>query len=67
MLKKGYQCVFAYTLDATKAKVQLTNILVVLEFSDVFSNELPGEVPNREVEFRIDLVPKIAPISIPPY
>ena len=40
---------------------------MVDEFSDVFSEELPGLPPNREIEFCIDLVPGAQPISIPPY
>lgn len=29
----------------------------------MFSNDLPGKPPTREVEFSIDLVPRIASIS----
>jgi hypothetical protein len=45
------------------------NIRVVLRFffSDVFSKELPGMPPDREVEFVIDLLPGTAPISKQPY
>jgi hypothetical protein len=39
------------------------NIHVVREFPDVFSEELPGMPPDREVEFVIDLLPRTAPIS----
>ena len=34
---------------------------------DVFSKELPGLPPPRELDFFIEFVPGIAPISIPPY
>ncbi|KAG8496936.1 hypothetical protein CXB51_008143 [Gossypium anomalum] len=37
------------------------------EFSDVFLEELPGLPPVREVEFGIELVPSITPISIALY
>jgi len=40
---------------------------VVNEFSDVFSEDLPGLPPKREVEFGIDVIPGTQPISIPPY
>ena len=43
------------------------NIHAVREFPDVFSEELPGMPPNREVEFVIDLLPGTAPISKRPY
>jgi hypothetical protein len=36
---------------------------VVKDFPDVFPEELPGMPPDMEVEFVIDLVPGIAPIS----
>jgi hypothetical protein len=33
----------------------------------VFPDELPGLPPDRDVEFGIELVPRIAPISRRPY
>jgi hypothetical protein len=35
----------------------------VLEFPDVFLEELPGMPPDRKVEFAIELIPGTAPIS----
>ena len=32
-----------------------------------FSEKLPRLPPNREIEFCIDLVSDIAPVSMPPY
>jgi hypothetical protein len=43
------------------------NIRVVRDYPDVFSKELLGMPPEREVEFVIDLLPGTAPISIRPY
>jgi hypothetical protein len=40
---------------------------LVRDFPDVFSEELPGMPPHREVEFAIDLLPGTAPISKRPY
>ncbi|WVZ89906.1 hypothetical protein U9M48_036254, partial [Paspalum notatum var. saurae] len=37
------------------------------EYPDVFPEELPGLSPDRDVEFRIDLVPSTAPVSKRPY
>jgi len=45
----------------------LCDIPVVCEFPDVFPEELPGLPPDREVEFKIELVPGTAPISRRPY
>ncbi|KAF3680585.1 hypothetical protein FXO38_02229 [Capsicum annuum] len=45
----------------------LKSISVVNEFLNVFSEVLLGVPPNREIEFRIDLLPDTQPISILPY
>ncbi|WVZ50992.1 hypothetical protein U9M48_002188 [Paspalum notatum var. saurae] len=42
-------------------------IPVVCDFPDVFPEELPGLPPDRDVEFKIDLIPGTAPISRRPY
>ena len=45
----------------------LADILVVCEFSYVFPDELPGLPPDREIEFKIELLLGTAPISQRPY
>ena len=45
----------------------LCDITMVCEFLDVFPEELPGLPPDRDVEFKIELVPGMAPISRRPY
>ena len=45
----------------------IVDIPVVCEFSDVFPNELPGLPPDRDVEFKIELLPCTTPISRRPY
>ena len=37
------------------------------EFPEVFSDDITELPPKREVEFAIDLVPGMSPISIVPY
>jgi hypothetical protein len=37
------------------------------EFTDVFSEDLPGMPPDRDVEFIIKLQPGTAPVSRRPY
>ncbi|XP_076958127.1 uncharacterized protein LOC143633766 [Bidens hawaiensis] len=56
----------AYVTEESKPK-EIKDVAIVSEFSNVFSNELPGIPPNREVEFRIDLMPGTAPIAKSPY
>ncbi|CAH1418425.1 unnamed protein product [Lactuca virosa] len=58
----------AYVLD-TRARdhISVSDVPVVREFADVFPEELPGIPPERQVEFRIDLVPGAASIAKAPY
>ncbi|WVZ80980.1 hypothetical protein U9M48_028410 [Paspalum notatum var. saurae] len=52
-----------YATELTEIK----KIPVVRDFLDVFPKELPGLPSDRDVEFRIELVPGTAPISKRPY
>ena len=40
---------------------------VVCEFLDIFLDELPGLPPDRDIEFKIKLIPGTVPISRRPY
>ena len=44
------------TMHHTEGK-RLADILVVCEYPDVFSDDLPGMPPDRNVEFSIELQP----------
>ncbi|XP_075473412.1 uncharacterized protein LOC142504429 [Primulina tabacum] len=50
-----------------EVELKLKDIPIVRDFPDVFPEELSGTVPNREVEFEINLVPCAAQISKAPY
>ena len=54
-------------VDRRQEGTRLKDIPIVKEFPDVFSDDLSGLPPNRAIEFVIELVPRIEPISIPPY
>ncbi|WVZ63040.1 hypothetical protein U9M48_012712 [Paspalum notatum var. saurae] len=54
------------TVNATELD-EIKKIPVVCDFPDVFPEELPGLPSDRDVEFRIDLVPGTAPVSKRPY
>ena len=43
--------------------MKLKDVPIVRDYSDVFLKELESLLPNREVEFKIDLVLGTAPIS----
>ena len=47
--------------------MKVGNIPVVCEFPDVFLEELPGLPPQREIDFKIELIPGAQPISKVPY
>ena len=44
----------------------LEYLSVLHEFEDVFQ-EIPGLPPRREIDFSIDLVPRVSPVSKTPY
>jgi hypothetical protein len=53
-------------LNQTKA-VALEDIRVVQEYLDVFLEELLGVPPDCDIEFLIELLPRMPPISKRPY
>ncbi|GKD41521.1 putative nucleotidyltransferase, ribonuclease H, partial [Tanacetum coccineum] len=53
--------------SAKEDEPKLSDISVVREFEDVFLEDLSGLPPQRQVEFRIDLVPGVTPIVKSPY
>ncbi|XP_073133341.1 uncharacterized protein [Henckelia pumila] len=67
-MKSGEE-VYLAIVGKVKKEVTLAieEIPIVQEFPDVFPEELPGVIPDREVEFEINLVPGAAPISKAPY
>ena len=67
LLQKGCEAYLAHVIDTSTLKVTLGSVPIVREFSNVFSKDLPRFPSNRELEFCIDLLPRTAPISIPPY
>ncbi|KAA3466629.1 DNA/RNA polymerases superfamily protein [Gossypium australe] len=66
-LRKGYESYLAFVLNTQESEVKIEAVPVVCEYLNVFSEELPGLPPIREVEFGIELVPGTTPISVTPY
>src|SRR4051812_10295306 len=50
-----------------KNQTTIDELQVVREFAEVFPDEIPDVPPEREMEFSIDLVPGIKPISMELY
>nr|GFA52884.1 reverse transcriptase domain-containing protein [Tanacetum cinerariifolium] len=46
---------------------RLEDIPAVIEFPEVFHEDIPGLPPVRQIEFQIDLIPGVAPVSREPY
>jgi hypothetical protein len=55
-----------YNLNSLEKRT-LEDVPVICEYPDVFPEELLGLPPDRDVEFVIDLVPGMAPITKRPY
>jgi hypothetical protein len=51
----------------TMIELPLKKILVVYEYTDVFPDELLVMLPDRDIEFAIELQPGTTPISNRPY
>ena len=67
LLRKGCEAFLALVLDSKRGQIELENILLVKDFSDVFPKELPGIPPVREVDLSIEILPRTAPTSRAPY
>ncbi|XP_035551052.1 uncharacterized protein LOC118349650 [Juglans regia] len=67
LLQDGCQGFLACVVEAPKEELKIEQIPVVREYPVVFPEDLPGLLPEREVEFAIELVPGTTPISKAPY
>ncbi|XP_076881236.1 uncharacterized protein LOC143529300 [Bidens hawaiensis] len=63
---KGCLALIAFVTKEPEPK-KMEEVPIVSEFQDVFPDELPGAPPDREVEFKINLVPGTSPIAKSPY
>ena len=55
------------TMVCNMETLTLEDVPVICEYPDVFSEELPGMPPDRDIEFIIDLIPGTGPIAKRPY
>ncbi|GKD61384.1 putative reverse transcriptase domain-containing protein, partial [Tanacetum coccineum] len=70
-MAKGCQIFLAYISakkeeDKSEGK-QLKDVPIILDFLEVFPEDLPGLPPAQPVEFQIDLIPGAAPVARAPY
>ena len=67
LIRKGSQAFLCSVVDTQISPPSVEDIHVVREFPDVFPDELPGSLVDREIEFYIDLNPSTRPMSKAPY
>ncbi|GJS58866.1 putative reverse transcriptase domain-containing protein [Tanacetum coccineum] len=62
-LSHGCYAFMAHVIDTNFEKKSAKDVPIVNEFLDVFLEYLSGIPPERQVEFRIDLIPDATPIA----
>ncbi|XP_070017330.1 uncharacterized protein [Nicotiana sylvestris] len=67
MIRKWCIYHLVHVTDTDAEAPNLESVPVVNEFSDFFPDELSSVLPDREIDFGIDVIPGMQPISIPPY
>ncbi|TYK22326.1 putative DNA/RNA polymerases superfamily protein [Cucumis melo var. makuwa] len=67
LLRKGCTSFLAHVVVLQREKLKSEDVPVVKEFLEVFPDDLSGLPHNREIEFIIELLPGIEPISQAPY
>ncbi|KAH0706305.1 hypothetical protein KY285_010808 [Solanum tuberosum] len=67
IISKGCFYHIVRVMDVEFETPSLELVPVVSKFPKVFPNDLPGIPPEREIDFGIDLMPDMQPISISPY
>jgi len=67
--REGVVCYVVWVEEEKQKNIEekIIGILVVEEFVDIFSEEVPRLPPSREVEFAIDLVLGTGLVSLAPY
>lgn len=67
MIVQGTDAYLAYIMDRPETRSEISQVLIVRDFLDVFPKKLLGMPPKREIEFSVELEPRIAPISCTAY
>ncbi|GJW80965.1 retrovirus-related pol polyprotein from transposon TNT 1-94 [Tanacetum coccineum] len=66
-IEKGCELFLAQVTEQESKEKRLEDIPVIRDFPKVFPEDLPGLLPPRQVEFRIDLILGAAPVARAPY
>ncbi|GKE29628.1 putative reverse transcriptase domain-containing protein, partial [Tanacetum coccineum] len=66
-IEKGCELFLAQVTEQESKEKRLEDIPIIRDFPKVFPEDLPGLLPPRQVEFRIDLILGAAPVARAPY
>ncbi|GJW98601.1 putative reverse transcriptase domain-containing protein [Tanacetum coccineum] len=66
-IERGCHLFLAHVTEKKSKEKRLEDVPIIHDFLKVFSEELPGLPPPRQVEFEIDLMPVDAPVARAPY
>nr|GEW24368.1 hypothetical protein [Tanacetum cinerariifolium] len=66
-IERGCHLFVAHVTEKEPKEKLLEDVPVMCDFPEVFPDDLPGLPPPRQVEFRIELVPRAAPVTRAPY
>nr|GEW85426.1 putative reverse transcriptase domain-containing protein [Tanacetum cinerariifolium] len=66
-VERGCHLFLAHVMKDKSNEKRMKYVLMIRDFLEVFPKELLGLPPPRQVEFRIDLVSRAAPVSRAPY
>ncbi|KAD6796015.1 hypothetical protein E3N88_06911 [Mikania micrantha] len=66
-LRKKCIAFLAHIVEKKEKGKKIEDVPVIRDFPEVFPDDLPGLPPERQVEFRIDLVPGANPVAKAPY
>nr|GEZ08552.1 hypothetical protein [Tanacetum cinerariifolium] len=66
-IERGSQLFIAQVTEKEPAKKQPQDVSVICNLLEVFLYDLPGLLPPRQVEFKIELILGVAPVARAPY
>ncbi|GJR63867.1 putative reverse transcriptase domain-containing protein, partial [Tanacetum coccineum] len=66
-IERGRHLFVAHVTEKEPKDKRLEDVPIIRDFPEVFPDDLPGLPPPRQVEFRIELVPRAAPVARAPY
>nr|GFC50889.1 putative reverse transcriptase domain-containing protein [Tanacetum cinerariifolium] len=61
--ERGSQLFIPQVTEKEPAKKQLQDVPLIFNVPEVFSDDLPGLPPPRQVEFKIELIPSAVPVA----